>query len=74
MGREFPDYRVVLEDILTSNSGRRILTTSEVVRYTNRSRAWVEKNLMPAGETEILAHTLARQMCARYGRVQEARR
>lgn len=73
MGRELPDYRSVLEDILASNSGRRVLTTSEVVRYTNRSRAWVEKNLMPSGETEILAHALARRMCARYGGT-EARR
>ena len=73
MGREFPDYRSVLEDILETCSGRRILTTAEVARYTNRSRGWVERNLMPSGETEILAHTLARQLCAKYGKVKEAR-
>lgn len=43
MGREKPEYRDNLEDILSFTEGRRILTVADVARYTGKDRRWVIK-------------------------------
>lgn len=63
MGREKAEYRDNLEDLLAYFAGRRLLTVSDVARYTGRSRCWVRDNLMP-GMQDISAATLARRLCA----------
>lgn len=62
---EHPDYRRVLEDILTFSSehcgGRRLLTVKDVCDYTGRSRQYVTKTFK-VDRTGIMATVLAQRI------------
>jgi len=53
-------YRLELEQILQV-TGKRVLTASEVYRYTGKGRKWCSKHLT-IGEAGISATELARQL------------
>lgn len=62
MPREREEYRDNLEALLAFFGDRRVVTISDVVRYTGCDRRTVQKlyNIQPGG---ITLPTLARRMC-----------
>lgn len=57
-------YRPILESLLSSTKGKRILSQSDVARLLNKSRGWVRERLevKKGGITvEALAMKLARE-------------
>ena len=38
-------YRMILESLLSSTNGKRILSQSDVARLLNKSRGWVRERL-----------------------------
>ena len=56
-------YRMILESLLSSTSGKRILSQSDVSRLLNKSRGWVRERLGVKKDgisVEALALKLAR--------------
>ena len=51
-------YRMILESLLSSTSGKRILSQSDVARLLNKSRGWVRTHL-EIGRDGITAEGLA---------------
>ena len=43
--KEPETYRIVLESLLSSTHGKRILSQSDVARHLNKSRGWVREKL-----------------------------
>lgn len=43
--KEPETYRIVLESLLSSTHGKRILSQSDVSRLLNKSRGWVRERL-----------------------------
>ncbi len=58
MAREKANYRIVLEDILTSTGGKRLLNVSDVARYTGKGMDWCRKHV-PFSNGHITAVALA---------------
>ena len=57
-------YRMILESILSSTHGKRILSQSDVSRLLNKSRGWVRSKLEVGKDgitVEALALKLARE-------------
>ncbi len=57
-------YRMILESLLSSTSGKRILSQSDVSRLLNKSRGWVRERLGVRKDgisVEALALKLARE-------------
>lgn len=57
-------YRPILESLLSSTSGKRILSQSDVARLLNKSRGWVREKLEVRKDgiaVEALALKLARE-------------
>ena len=64
--KEPETYRLVLESLLSSTHGKRILSQSDVSRLLNKSRGWVRDRLevKKGGITvEALAMKLAKEFC-----------
>lgn len=62
--KEPETYRLVLESLLSSTHGKRILSQSDVARLLNKSRGWVRERLevKKGGITiEALALKLAKE-------------
>lgn len=59
MAREKEDYRSILEDILQFFDGKRVLTVTDVARFTGRDRGTVRRRF-DIRDGEITAHRLAR--------------
>lgn len=51
-------YRMILESLLSSTSGKRILSQSDVSRLLNKSRGWVRSKL-EVGKDGITVEALA---------------
>ena len=51
-------YRPILESLLSSTSGKRILSQSDVSRLLNKSRGWVRSKL-GVGRDGIVVEALA---------------
>lgn len=62
MPREKEDYRAILEDILATTGGKRMLTIEDAMKYLGLSRKTVKKRYMPEGGP-INACVLARRLC-----------
>lgn len=61
--REPDGYRQILESLLSSSKGKRILSQSDVSRLLNKSRGWVRERLGVRKDgisVEALALKLAR--------------
>ena len=61
--KEPETYRIVLESLLSSTHGKRILSQSDVSRLLNKSRGWVRSKLEVGRDgisVEALAMKLAR--------------
>lgn len=60
-----PDaYRPILESLLSSTNGKRILSQSDVARHLNNSRGWVRERLDVRKDgitVEALAMKLAKE-------------
>ena len=57
-------YRMILESLLSSTSGKRILSQSDVARHLNKSRRWVREKLEVKRDgisVEALAMKLAKE-------------
>lgn len=62
--KEPETYRLILESLLSSTHGKRILSQSDVSRLLNKSRGWVRERLeVKKGgiSVEALALKLARE-------------
>ena len=62
--REPDAYRPILESLLSSTHGKRILSQSDVARLLNKSRGWVRERLKVKKDgitVEALAMKLARE-------------
>ena len=62
--KEPETYRLVLESLLSSTHGKRILSQSDVARLLNKSRGWVRERLEVKKDgitVEALALKLARE-------------
>ena len=62
--KEPETYRIVLESLLSSTHGKRILSQSDVSRLLNKSRGWVRERLGVRKDgiaVEALAMKLARE-------------
>ena len=62
--KEPETYRIVLESLLSSTHGKRILSQSDVARLLNKSRGWVRERLEVKKDgitVEALALKLARE-------------
>ena len=62
--KEPETYRIVLESLLSSTHGKRILTQSDVSRLLNKSRGWVRERLEVKKDgitVEALAWKLAKE-------------
>lgn len=64
MPREHENYRPYLEDILTYTGGRRVMTAKEAMKYTGKSRHWLNNRGL---NSRIGAIQLARVMAAMDG-------
>lgn len=64
MGRERESYRPIIEDLLVFTGGKRMLTVSDVSRYTGRSRDWCRDKLGVRGDTGITVQALAIKLAA----------
>lgn len=53
MSRESESYRPELQEILEYFSGKRVLTTADVMSYTGRSRDWVRSHEMTGEITAV---------------------
>lgn len=63
MAREHEDYRSILEDALDFFDGKRVLTVTDVARYTKHDRKTVRKRF-DIKNGEITIHRLARMLAA----------
>ena len=57
-------YRMILESLLSSTNGKRILSQSDVARLLNKSRGWVRERLEVKKDgitVEALALKLAKE-------------
>lgn len=62
--KEPETYRIVLESLLSSTHGKRILSQSDVARLLNKSRGWVRERLEVKKDgitVEALALKLAKE-------------
>lgn len=62
--KEPETYRIVLESLLSSTHGKRILSQSDVARLLNKSRGWVRERLEIKKDgitVEALAMKLAKE-------------
>ena len=62
--KEPETYRIVLESLLSSTNGKRILSQSDVARHLNKSRRWVREKLEVKKDgisVEALAMKLAKE-------------
>lgn len=62
--KEPETYRLVLESLLSSTHGKRILSQSDVARLLNKSRGWVRERLEVKKDgitVEALAWKLAKE-------------
>lgn len=59
--REPDAYRPILESLLSSTNGKRILSQSDVARHLNKSRGWVRTHL-GIGRDGITVEALAWKM------------
>lgn len=62
--KEPETYRIVLESLLSSTHGKRILSQSDVARHLNKSRGWVRERLEVKKDgitVEALALKLAKE-------------
>lgn len=62
--KEPETYRIVLESLLSSTHGKRILSQSDVARLLNKSRGWVRERLGVKKDgisVEALALNLAKE-------------
>ena len=62
--KEPETYRIVLESLLSSTNGKRILSQSDVARHLNKSRGWVREKLEVKKDgitVEALALKLAKE-------------
>lgn len=62
--KEPETYRIILESLLSSTSGKRILSQSDVARLLNKSRGWVRERLEVKKDgitVEALAWKLAKE-------------
>ena len=62
--REPDAYRPILESLISSTHGKRILSQSDVARLLNKSRGWVREKLEVRKDgiaVEALALKLARE-------------
>lgn len=62
--KEPETYRIVLESLLSSAHGKRILSQSDVARLLNKSRGWVRERLEVKKDgitVEALALKLAKE-------------
>ena len=55
MAREAPTYRDELEEIIRFFGGKRILTVSDVAKYTGRTRDWTREKLGVCGDVTVVA-------------------
>ena len=62
MALEIPGYRENLADLLEFFDGRRILSISDVCRYTGHDRRWVQKRLGVKPRAGVSVPTLARKL------------
>lgn len=62
MALEAPGYRENLADLLEFFNGRRMLTLTDVCRYTGRDRRWVRERLGVQPKTGVSVPTLARRL------------
>ena len=65
MSREHPMYRLILEDILAYNNGKRMLNITEAANYLGRNRPWVTEHLGVTAEG-ITAMALAQKLAQRH--------
>lgn len=64
MAREHPAYRDNYEDLLQFFDGKRLLTQTDVIRYTGKDRRWVVAHIgLKGGGNTISVPTLARKLC-----------
>lgn len=61
MARELPTYRDELEQVLSFFEGKRVLTRTDVMKYTGKGEKWVKSHIGTQKEISAvsLAHTLA---------------
>lgn len=62
MALEIPGYRENLADLLEFFNGRRILSVSDVCRYTGHDRRWVQTRLGIQPKKGVSVPTLARRL------------
>lgn len=60
LSREKPNYRFILADIDERTGGKRILSVSDVAKYTGKSRDWCKLHIPFNSDNEIHAVALAR--------------
>ena len=62
MALEIPGYRENLADLLEFFDGKRILTITDVCRYTRHDRRWVKVHLDIKPRAGVSVPTLARKL------------
>lgn len=55
MAKEAPTYRDELEEIVKFFGSKRILTVSDVAKYTGRTRDWTREKLGVCGDITVVA-------------------
>ena len=63
MAREHPAYRDNVEDLLEFFQGKRVLTQTDLCRYSGRTPKWVKAHYGVGNHETIGYRTFARMLC-----------
>lgn len=63
MAREHPALRDNLEDLIEFFPGKRVLTQTDICRYTGRTPKWVKAHYGVGNHKAIGIKTFARMLC-----------
>lgn len=63
MAKEHPALRDCFEDLLDFFEGKRVLTQSDICRYTGRSPKWVKAHYGVGDHKAIGTKAFARMLC-----------